>query len=81
MKKKENENWIYKNDSHLDHLLAEEIPCPYCLGYHKIFEVEWNYEDTFYAYMKCPEVGEVRVTFEFQDRFKRFEESEKQKEE
>jgi hypothetical protein len=64
---------LYKNNASLDRLLAEEIPCPYCLGMHRIKEAEWNDEDVFWAYLDCPEVGEVRIEFQFQDKFKRKE--------
>ena len=55
------------------HLCLREYPCPYCGDTHPAKEVESDYEDTFFIYMDCPEVGEVRVTFEFQDHFIRFE--------
>lgn len=64
----------YKGDQSLDRLLDEEIPCPYCLGFHRIREAESNGEDEYYAYLSaCPDLGEVRVTFQFQDKFKRKE--------
>ena len=50
------------------------IPCPFCQREHPVKEAESNNEDTSYAYADCPDVGEVRVTYEFQDRFKRITE-------
>jgi len=58
----------YKNDFGLDRIVAERIPCPYCLNLHKTLEADWNSEDTYWAYMECPEVGKVRITFEFMDK-------------
>ena len=50
------------------------IVCPYCDSYHPANEAESNCEDVFYLYATCPEVGEVRLKHEFQDRFKRLKE-------
>jgi hypothetical protein len=65
----------YKRSESMKELekLYKKIPCPYCLGMHRIKEVEWNDEDVFWAYLDCPEVGEVRIEFQFQDKFKRKE--------
>ena len=52
----------------------KDINCPYCQSYHSTSEVESNNEDVFYVYSNCPEVGEVRIKYEFQDRFKRLKE-------
>jgi len=58
--------WLY---FHLCNM-GSEYPCPYCEDWHKAKEVESN-EDVFYVYMDCPKAGEVRLTFEFQNRFER----------
>jgi len=65
------QRFLYKKDPHLDRLLAEELPCPFCLKTHNITDADWDGEDTFFAYAKCPEVGEIRYKIEYQDKFKR----------
>ena len=52
----------------------EEIMCPFCSSIHPTKEAEFDYEDTFYVYADCPTGGEVRLKYEFQDRFKRLKE-------
>jgi len=60
-------DFVYKKTS-LDRLLIEAIPCPYCFDFHKLERPQEN-EDTFYGYLTCKIVGQVRISFEQIKRF------------
>ena len=50
-----------------------QFPCPYCLKQHVRTDSEDNGEDEFYLYFNCPEIGEVRITYQYADKFRRLD--------
>ena len=53
------------------HIKGFQLGCPFCGESHTVEDVEFDGEDTCCSYMRCPDVGEVRVKYEFQDEWVR----------
>ena len=55
--------------------MGRNVFCPFCSSTHPTKESRFDYEDTvYYVYADCHSGGEVRLKYEFQDRFKRLKE-------
>lgn len=49
-------------------LKKRQYYCPFCMKTHEVERVV-GIEDIIHMYMTCVEVGEVRITYEFRDKW------------